>query len=481
MGASAWAERLGNIDLPVLAGVLKRLNELTADSDTCAEALAEEIMKDAALTAQVLRIANSVHYRPGAESTIKTISRAVVQVGFPGIRAICISVMMIDSLLGDKPRDELLRCLARGFHSAVQARNIIGLMDQSAREECFTTALLLHLGDLAFWSRGGKQADSYSDLIKRGVLSVDEASQRVIGTNLKAISLELSRRWSLGPTLITALSAPNSRDPKVRSALLGDEISRSAEFGWDSKEFGETLARVSEFTGRSIAEVKKQLMASADEAGRVASTYGAGHVSHLIPSTEAPEPVVECEPDIRGELKPDAQFQLDVLKELAAMVASNTDVNSIFQMVLEGMHRGVGFERVAILLLNQNNDLLVKYAVGEGTEHWRRDVMIPARDAKANVLAYSLRYRETLLIKSRRDPQFRDLISAACEQLLPENGEFVLSPIYTSRREVGIFYADRGGFGGKIDQTQYESFKYFGQQANAALTKLAESRKQQAR
>jgi len=131
-GLEAWVEKLAKQDLPVLANVLKELNQLTAGDDTSANQLADAIMKDAALTSQVLRIANSVHYNPVSDSQFNTISRAVVQVGFKGIRAICISVMVIDSLLGKDPNPEVMLGMARSFHAGVQARRMAAISPSGA-------------------------------------------------------------------------------------------------------------------------------------------------------------------------------------------------------------------------------------------------------------------------------------------------------------------------------------------------------------
>ncbi len=467
-GLDAWVQRLGNLELPVLGGVVKELNDLTDGQDTSANQLADAILKDASLTSQVLRIANSVTYSPGSKSNVSTISRAVVQVGFSGVRAICISVMVIDSLLAKDSREEMLRTLARGFHAGVQARNLMANFDKQKKEEAFTTALMMHLGDMAFWSRGGKQADEASILLGQNPEKANEIAQRVLGTNLHSISVALARQWGLGNTLIEALTHPNTDNPVSRCAVLGDEISLVAELGWDSTEFGETLARVSQYTRCSITDVKETIHASADEAGEVAITFGAKQVCHLIPTSTGPTEHISFD----RALRPDAQLQLDILRELSTMVADNTDINTIFQTVIEGMHRGVGLERVAILLINhKTKDLRTKYMLGDGTEDWREKFHFPAQREDDNVFSHAFFKHEILQVKGKKDPRYRQLITLDCKRFLTR-GICLIAPIYASDRNIGIFYADRGDTEARVSDEQIDSFSYFSQQANSGLSKL---------
>lgn len=471
-GADAWVERLSKMDLPVLSGVVKELNELTEGDDSSANQLADVILKDASLTSQVLRIANSVHYNPQADTKVSTISRAVVQVGFSGVRAICISVMVIDSLLGDKPKEEMLKCMARGFHAGVQARNLVAKMDPDLKEDAFIAALLMHLGDMAFWSRGGRQADLFNRAMQRHDVETDVIAHKLIGTSFKAISLGLSKQWGLGETLTEAIANPSSKKPAVGCAVLGEEISYTAEYGWDSPEFGETLACISEFTGRPIAEVRETVLASADEAAAVATAFGAPQVCHLIPSSSGPAPHISFD---RG-LEPDPQLQLDILRELATMVSQGTDMNTLLQTVLEGLHRGVGLERVAILLVNQKTgELSTKYLLGDDTENWREDFHFSAQRADDNVFACAFHKHEYLVIKGRKDPSKRSLLPMDCLKLISK-GTSLIAPLYAGERNIGIFYADKGEGDAVMDDEQIDNFTYFAEQANTGLSKLVRGR-----
>ncbi|HSB96604.1 MAG TPA: HDOD domain-containing protein, partial [Spongiibacteraceae bacterium] len=117
-GIDAWVTRLSRAELPVLSEVMREVNRLTSGSDTSVNQLSVVILRDAALTAKVLRLANSAYFNPHGDQDVTTISRAVVKLGFQGIKAISLSVMLIDSLLKKGAKQRMLEWLARGFHAA---------------------------------------------------------------------------------------------------------------------------------------------------------------------------------------------------------------------------------------------------------------------------------------------------------------------------------------------------------------------------
>lgn len=104
--------------------------------------------RDANLTSQVLRIANSVRFNP-LGSPLTTVSRAIVLVGFQGIRDICLSIAIIDTLLDKEPKEHLLAVMAKGFHSGSQARWMMPEGQHEVREQVFVAGLLQRLGEMA--------------------------------------------------------------------------------------------------------------------------------------------------------------------------------------------------------------------------------------------------------------------------------------------------------------------------------------------
>ncbi|MBV1884738.1 MAG: HDOD domain-containing protein, partial [Gammaproteobacteria bacterium] len=153
-GAQEWVDRLSEQEMPALATTVRRLRKLACQDDASVGQLVKVILKDPALTSNVIRIANSVHYNVSNTKT-NTISRAIIIVGFEAIRSICITVKVIEALLGDAPNERLMNLVAQSFHAAMQAKTLAKKLGAEDQEEVFIAALLYHLGEAAFWCYGG--------------------------------------------------------------------------------------------------------------------------------------------------------------------------------------------------------------------------------------------------------------------------------------------------------------------------------------
>jgi len=475
-GLQAWVEKLSKIEMPVLANVIKELNELTGSDEADVNQLADVILKDANLTSQVLRIANSVQYNPSSYP-INTVSRAIVLIGFTGVRAICISVMVIDSLLGKKPRERLLDAMARAFHAAVQARNLVKQTNEQAKEEVFVSALLYHVGEMAFWGCGDAAADELETLLRDETVDMKAAVEQVTGTSMKAITKALASAWSLGETLEESLYPPAAPPPKVQAVCLGEEISRVAIKGWDSSEMNELLSKVALFTGQSYVQARQTVMEATEEAAGVALTYGAAKVCHLIPTSQVH---VGVEPDDRPKvLKADAQLQLSILRELSNALSEQLDVNTIFKMVLEGLHRGIGLERVCVAFI-QKHQTQAKYVLGEGTDEWRERFSFSLGPHQDNIFTYTLKQGEPQWLQPDKNPALKHLYCNDILTLIGKQPAFTAA-ISLNNRHVAMFYADRWNLGSALEQEQFESFRHFVLQTQMSLQLLSQHTRKRAR
>jgi HD-like signal output (HDOD) protein len=470
IGINAWVTRLSRNELPVLSEVMREINRLTSGSDTSVNQLSEVILRDASLTAKVLRLSNSAYFNPHGEQDVTTISRAVVKLGFQGIKAISLSVMLIDSLLKKGAKQRMLEWLARGFHAAVQAERLLGTRGQPVKEDAFIAALLLHVGDMAFWSCRGEQMLALERALgdKRGNADSERA---VLGTTLREITQQLAGVWQLGQTLNEALQDGDCDTHTAQAVRLGEEISLAAEDGWNSPALEKVLDKVAAFTGQSREEAREALLKGAEDAAAVALNYGANKVCNFIPSTADAQlaPVKKS--------KSDAQLQLSILRELATMIHENVDANTLFQTVVEGVHRAIGFERVALLLIDPKKKILqAKYALSEEGTEWRDAMQFSMRGEQDNLFSYCLYSRQLLWMRPDKPGQLKHLIDIDSRKTV-DSTNLVLSSLYAGPRQIGVLFADRGPQGDPIEQEQYESFCHFAQQANMGLSMLADRAK----
>ena len=97
----------------------------------------------------------------------------------------------------------------------------------------------------------------------------------------------------------------------------------------------------------------------------MAVSLGIPQVTALLPGNQ------ESAPDAQAPAM-DSDLQLQILRELTQTLAEKPDINEVCQLVIEGIHRAIGMQRVALLMTDRSGELLVPRKVGgRGTEEWR--------------------------------------------------------------------------------------------------------------
>lgn len=471
MGAQSvegWVRRLTKQNMPVVGQIITELNAITGNEEADVNQLAEVILRDPNLTSHVLRIANSVQYNY-SKFPINTVSRAVVLIGLKGMRAVCISLLLIDSLLSDAPKERLLHIMAQGLHAATQARELIKQFDDDAGEEVFIAALLFNLGEMAFLAHE-KINDGNKDLFHDDAKIRREAMEKILGTSFKAVTRGLAKHWKLGETLERSLYPGKEPNQKIQAVILGERMSRAAIKGWDSSAVKKVAEEIARYSYLPAEQCLQNAMETAEKAAEVALQYGAPQICPLIPSKAHQSPSA-VGANSHKVLKGDAQLQLNILRELSSAASEKAEVNTLFQMVLEGMHRGIGIERVAIAFI-QAHRCKAKYVLGEGTENWRARFDIDVGPYSDNFFIHAIEACGAVWLDQAFIAEHRDLYPTEVVRILGEYPAF-LCALKVGDRTPAIFYADRASFGGKFTQDQFEAFRHFAAQAQLSLNLLS--------
>lgn len=435
--------------------------------------LADVLLRDAALTSKVLRGGNSVYYNPSQE-TIKTISRAIVLIGFDNVRLIGLSVSLIDGLLTRAPREQLQELLARSFHAAVQARNIADYVLSKHSEEVFIAALLHHLGELAFWGCGGEQADELAVVLVQPGIEVEEAVREVLGTSFRQLTQGLVKSWNLGETVSLAHAGANQHDPAAYAVQLGVRISEAALQGWESPEMEAVLAKMAAFVGLAPEDALQQVLASAEEAVKVASTFGASKLCRLIPNTDPEQIRLQQEERKARLLQPDLLVMQQALQDLGLMISARADVGLVLDTLLKGLHRGAGLERVMLTVLAEGQSRFrAKRVIGDKSEQWLQDFVLPAEQAEPpHIFSYALRHREAIWMGVPASYNLAELVTQPIRRSLG-NGMFFIAPIVAGTREIGVLYADSRLSGRALRHEQFVAFQRFTQLTGRCLEAIS--------
>jgi len=354
-----WVMRLVQENMPIFARTVQCVAGTASRENSSLSELAWSILEDPSLTTQVLKLANSMHYNPSSQR-INTVSRAVMRLGFNAVKEICLAIALIETVLSSLHKEKVAVEIARAFHAAVQARKIAILLNLPGPEEVFIAALLTRIGHIAFWCFSGDFGDRLESAMSED--ECDEMAQmKVLGFKLERLTLRLCQEWKLSGLLESSLQDKNGTDPLVRSIKLGLAVAQASENGWDCPPIKEIVKDASGFLNLSEKETIKTLHESAMAAVEIIESYGAKKSSRLVPlPIEAPSPLPVHAEEIKQEYpKPDPSIQLSSLRDLSTLVTSGRgDVNMVLSIVLEGIYRGIGMDKVTFALLTPNRQHL---------------------------------------------------------------------------------------------------------------------------
>ena len=475
-----WVAHIREQEMPALGATVALIHSVTDDEKASTGRLAQAILQDAAMTAKVLKLANSALYNP-ARQGVSTISRAIVVLGFNAVAEIAIAIRVIDALLAGGVRQRVVQEMARGFHAAVQARSLATLRRDGRSEEVFIAALLSRVGEMAFWCFGGKQAQRLDAHMNTEKQTAEEAQMSVLGFRLRQLSLGLAREWKLGPLLQSVLEGSSRIAPTEQTILYGQRLAAETENGWDAPGTRKLIGELATFVGVSPQALREDLVANSVEAARIAGYFGAAEAGRQIPLAGPADVVVEDEDEVTvvadEPLEPDPQLQLKILREISGRIAAGANLNEILQLVLEGIYRGVGFDRVLFGLLTQNRlQLIGKTALGAGGEALRQRFIFSLDQTPGDLFNEFFRHPRALRFEPGRNPPG---VRIDRLQLVTNASLACVAPILVQGRPIGLFYADRLNPGRGIDDESFEAFQLFAQQVSLAVTAASSSRHSQ--
>jgi len=472
-GLSAWVQKLGDSGMPVFAHTARDISHISESTESSAAQLARVVLQDAAMTAKLLRVANSPVFSPMGKP-VSTVSRAVVLLGFQEVRSICLSIAVVESMLRGAQKDRVIQEMARSFHAAVQARSLAKKRKDNSPEEVFIATLLSHLGDMAFWAFAGEAAEELDRaLLERPQVAPEVIQKEVLGFGLTELTLGLSKEWRLGELLEQALQGKTDKNPRAGNVSLGYELAVATEHGWSSPEAGQLIERVAENLYMPVEEVTRLVRSNAEEAAETAEFYGARQASELIPVPGAKNGLpgdLQAAPDDEPVfLQPDPMLQLQILRELSTLMESKPDINSVLEMVLEGMYRGIGMDRTLFALRTPDHRFLVgRYALGTDNEQLCRKFHFETSQHQPDLFSRLIDNRKALWLNERNRGNLQLLLTPAVEGVTM-GAEFFATPIEIQGKVIGLFYADRQPSARALDEDSFSSFKHFALQGNLAL------------
>lgn len=177
-----------------LPDVVIRINELIDSGEATNTELERVILNDPALTAKLLRFANSSYF--GLSGKVETVLRAISIIGHKELRNMVIASSVTATFKGI-PSD-LANMDTFWYHSVtcgVTARLLASSVD--SRERFFIAGLLHGVGRLILFSQFPKESAKILSCANQGADAVIDAERKIFGFTHAQLGAELLRQWRL--------------------------------------------------------------------------------------------------------------------------------------------------------------------------------------------------------------------------------------------------------------------------------------------
>ncbi|NOR69821.1 MAG: HDOD domain-containing protein [Methylomarinum sp.] len=457
---SEWTRVLCEQEMPIFSNTAQSIHSTLEDKKKGAMDLASIILQDPNLTGKLLTVSNSVYYNPSNQK-MNTVSRAIVILGSNVIRELTLACSFFESILSPENKQRANEEIAFAIHAAVQAKQIAIACKDPSPEEIFIAALLNNIGNIAFWCFGGKPCKYITELVQSGNFTLREAENKVLGFDLIELSKGISKSWKLGGLIENAISPPPSPSPRIQSILLGKEVTHAINIGWNSKEMKSCLKKIELLTGKSQVKIKPTLKNNTELAIQIACKFGAHDASQFIapetPHSESSLTQTDTPPNIDYK-----QIQFNILQDITNHISGKINLNTLFEMTVEGIHRGIAMDRTLFCLFSANQKtLLEKLAIGWFKEPNTPKIKFEVSDFPPNLFFKALQSSNGIWAKPSTDEGFYTphVVNSIGKT------ECFLIPIHADNKPIGSIYCDRSVSKKPITEDDFNTARHFSQQA----------------
>ncbi len=463
-------------DFPALSESVLRIQSMASSDTESVGSVTNQILKDVALTNKLLRVVNSAHY--GHSGSINTVSRAVSQEGFNGIRNMALSLMLLEHMQ-DKShavqlKEEFIRSLLAG---TVGAELCVGSYDA---EEAFIGAMFQNMGRLLTQFYFPQEAQEVRKLLRFDQTATTEASAslRVLGLSFEDLGIGIAKSWGLPESIQKCMRHPlggpssslscDSTEHLRWVAAAANEIA-DVLLKYEMQEAAPHLERLARKYAKAIGSSEKSLskvvaqakiklveMAVAMEI-RVAPDSAAHKLLHStlpkpVPDSPLPEGIKGLElqatpvPSL-GALADKSPRVAEILaagiQDITNAMVEDFNLTDVLRMILETMFRALELERIIFCMRDPKTEIVTgRFGLGDGVEVHVKGFRVPLKAATPDLFG--------LVCIKGIDSMVSDASELHIVQRLPawylaslNAPAFLLLPLQIKGAPFGLIYADK--------------------------------------
>lgn len=223
-------------DIPTLPVIYQKLFKMMQDPEVSVPEIAEIITQDQSLSTRILHLVNSAFY--GYSRQIKTISRAVVILGFRAVRSAALAISVFE-YFGDEESGEIN--MLKFWEHSIAVATISKVLAEAARinqqEEAFIVGLLHDVGKLVEKRHFPQDFQEIITVAQEQHLSWIDTEKALFQINHATIGKVVFRTWDFPPSVVDAVQfhhnpESSTKYPQLTALVhIADYISAELGFG----------------------------------------------------------------------------------------------------------------------------------------------------------------------------------------------------------------------------------------------------------
>ncbi|MDR4516481.1 MAG: HDOD domain-containing protein [Nitrosomonas sp.] len=468
-------------DLPALGASISRIVQLSSSDDESVRKLAYFVLSDVSLTQKILRLSNSVSFRSASNKVVTSISKAIFLLGFNTVKACALAILLVDGMSGKNAkhvRYELICALAASMVGRELARD----SHFQDAEEIAVAALFKNAGRLLLAAYYPDQYQEMMALIRQGSHTATQASKEVLHFNLDNFAEIVLNEWEIPASIIQTLktqSAGDLKPPRNRmewmqqAVELSDKavpmVLSSAESSDADLEaalltrFGKALNLDKTKLNKLINDASKETNALEINAELISpnpqrevrmgsakfelqSQQEEALIKELAFEFEEKGAEEHCEIQCYPSGKPfnAPELLLTGVQDVTEVMASGKyKLGDLITLVLETFYSSLGFRFITLCLRDiESGQYRARSSLGNNYSARQKAFVFPIK-ASTNLFHLAMKNNVDLIISDASVTKVRKLLPKWHVDLFPDARSFVVLPLVTQEKRIGLFYADR--------------------------------------
>jgi HD-like signal output (HDOD) protein len=474
---NAVLARLGDCSgFPTLSTTLSDINRSVASDSDSTRQLTKVILRDLSLTTKLLQVVNSASYGQ-YRGRIRTVSKAVLILGFDAVRNLAMALMMLEFSRGRSQekalQDELIGAFFAGAISKPLARQL-GIAND---EEAVISTMFQSLGKLLVIFFLFEESKQVLSLIATG-LTEERAAEQVLGISYNELGLGVARHWNFPERLLDSMQRLPARDittpctevetlrivanlandlyvtalgssEEDKPAALQALNRRYRSLKLDAKDLSIAIEQaLKEFEDRATTLNLPVANSAALKVIRVWTGGGADADDAAEEPVASGDTVLMKSAAALDEQANDAGASASAEQILSAGIHDVTEtltsefaLNDLLQMVLETMYRGMGFTRTMIFVRDaKQNAMRARFGFGTDIERVIPKCSFPLAFAP-DVFHVAIDKGADIAIENTQAPNIVQRIPEWHRQAMQPRS-FLLLPVMLKNRPLALLYAD---------------------------------------